>query len=102
MVSDLQIMSVIHEAFAAEPRPEHFTNYTHGCECAEHNELLRARDRETLGLEDVGNPGWDPICFVTAEGFRYYLPALVRSLPLAVLIYARGFGTTFQPWFDWL
>ena len=78
MASDHQIMSVINEAFATERRPDHFTNYTHCCECAEHDELLRARDRETLVLEDVGNPGWDPICFVTTEGFRYYLPALVR------------------------
>lgn len=71
-------MSAISKAFLAEPRPDHFTDYTHCCECAEHDELLRARDRETLALEDVGNAGWDPICFVTAEGFRYYLPPLVR------------------------
>ena len=55
------------KAFLAEPLPDHFTDYTHCCECAEHDELLRARDRETLALEDVGNAGWDPICFVTAE-----------------------------------
>ncbi len=78
MASDHEIMGAINKALLAEPRPDHFTDYTHCCECAEHDELLRARDRETLALEDVGNAGWDPICFVTAEGFRYYLPALVR------------------------
>jgi hypothetical protein len=65
MASDHEIMDIINEAFATEPRPDHFTSYTHCCECAEHDALLRARDRETLTLEDVGNPGWHPICFVT-------------------------------------
>lgn len=78
MPSDRDVLRIIDEAFSGEGRPEHFTDHTHCCECAEHDELLRARNRETLALEDVGNAAWDPICFVTAEGFRYYLPALVR------------------------
>jgi len=78
MPGDQDILRTINEAFSAERRPAHFTDYTHCCECAEHDALLRARERETLALEDVGNAGWDPICFVTSDGFRYYLPALVR------------------------
>jgi len=76
--SDREILRCVDEAFAHEPRPHHFTNFTHCCECAEHDAVLRARDRDTLAIEDVGNAGWDPICFITAEGFRYYLPSLVR------------------------
>jgi hypothetical protein len=29
-------------------------------------------------LQQLGNPGWDPVCFVSPEGFLYYLPALIR------------------------
>lgn len=56
----------------------HFTNYTHCTECLEHDETLRNKDIETIGLEELGNPGWDPICFANTQGFKYYLPALVR------------------------
>jgi hypothetical protein len=60
------------------PKPEHFTNYRHCCECAEHNETLLAYDVNTIGVGQLGNPGWDPLCFVSPEGFLYYLPALIR------------------------
>lgn len=62
----------IREAFAHEPRPEHFTNYTHCEECAEHDETLRAHHPDTIAEEHVGHAGWDPICFITEAGFRYY------------------------------
>jgi hypothetical protein len=29
-------------------------------------------------VEQLGNPGWDPLCFCSEEGFIYYMPALVR------------------------
>jgi hypothetical protein len=47
-------------------------------ECADHNETLRAFDRDTIGLAQLGNPGWDPMCFVLPEAFQYYFPAMVR------------------------
>lgn len=62
----------------ALPKPEHFTNYRHCCECAEHDETLLAHDVDSIGLEQLGNPGWDPICFSSATGLVYYMPALVR------------------------
>lgn len=65
-------------AFGGVERPEHFTDFTHCCECAEHDELLRSRDCQSLRLEDVGNPGWDPLCFCSAQGIAYFFPALVR------------------------
>lgn len=78
MTSDADILQRVQQAFAGCPRPEHFTNFTHCEECAEHDEVLRSRDLHTLRIEDVGNPGWDPICFIYPEGFAYYLPALAR------------------------
>jgi len=78
MPSDAQIFQKVHQAFEKCVRPEHFTNYTHCEECAEHDEVLCSRDVQSLRIEDVGNVGWDPFCFTSAEGFAYYLPALVR------------------------
>ena len=60
------------------PKPAHFTNDRHCCECAEHDATLVAYDVNSIGLEQLGNPGWDPLCFVSPEGFLYYLPALIR------------------------
>ena len=65
------------ELFAV-PRPQHFTNYTHCCECADHDETLCNSDVDSIGLDELGNPGWDPLCFCTAEGLLYYAPALIR------------------------
>ncbi len=78
MATDQEIIDAVRQAFAAEPRPEHFTDDTHCCECTEHDAVLASRDLDSLRVEDVNNAGWDPIGFVTAAGFRYYLPALVQ------------------------
>lgn len=75
---DGNVLRLVHGAFNACERPEHFTDYRHCCECFEHDELLRSRDNETLRLEDVGNPGWDPLCYVDASGFAYFFPGLAR------------------------
>jgi hypothetical protein len=75
-VNDTDVLARIQEAFGGLPRPEHFTDYRHCCECAEHDELLRSHDPATLTIDDVGNPGWDPLCHISAEGFRYFMPAL--------------------------
>ena len=60
------------------PKPEHFTDFRHCCECAEHDQVLLSNDVDSIGLTELGNPGWDPICFCNAEGFLYYMPALIR------------------------
>ena len=60
------------------PKPDHFTDYRHCCECAEHDQTLLASDIDSIGLEQLGNPGWDPLCFSSPEGMIYYMPALVR------------------------
>ena len=78
MLSDAEIIEHTKQAFSSAGRPEHFTDFTHCEECLEHDELLRSRDLDSLKLEDVGNPGWNPVCFITPQGFRYYFPALAR------------------------
>jgi hypothetical protein len=60
------------------PKPVHFTNYQHCCECAEHDETLLAHDRDSIGLGQLGSPSWDPLCFSSAEGLMYYIPAMIR------------------------
>jgi len=76
--NDCKALDRFSQAFSACPRPEHFTDLDHCTECAEHDETLRSRTPETLTVEDVGNPGWDPICFISPEGFAYFLPGLAR------------------------
>jgi hypothetical protein len=73
-------MDWIHQAkqLFQMPKPEHFTNYRHCCECAEHDETLLACDVDSISLQQLGNPGWDPLCFASPEGFVYYVPALIR------------------------
>jgi hypothetical protein len=60
------------------PKPEHFTDHRHCCECAEHDQTLLAHDVDSISVEELGHPGWDPLCFTSAEGLLYYLPALIR------------------------
>uniref|UniRef100_B8HTC3 Uncharacterized protein n=1 Tax=Cyanothece sp. (strain PCC 7425 / ATCC 29141) TaxID=395961 RepID=B8HTC3_CYAP4 len=60
------------------PKPAHFTDYHHCCECAEHDQTLSRYDVDSIGLEQLGNPGWDPLCFCSPEGLKYYLPAMMR------------------------
>jgi hypothetical protein len=49
------------ELFRA-PRPEHFTDFLHCCECEEHDQALLSSDIASIGLDVLGNPGWDPMC----------------------------------------
>jgi hypothetical protein len=72
------VLAGICRAFADVPRPERFTDGRLSSERAEHEETLRAHTPDTISLEDVGNAGWDPICFVTIDGFKYFMPGLAR------------------------
>jgi hypothetical protein len=60
------------------PKPEHLTNYKHCEECAEHDETLLNHSIDSISLLELGNPGWDPICFCSNEGKKYYIPAFIR------------------------
>lgn len=78
MPDDAAVLAEVRAAFARCERPEHFTDHTHCEECAEHDELLRSRVPDTLLITDVGNPGWDPLCYVDSAGFGYFFPGLAR------------------------
>ncbi len=73
-----EALEAVRLAFSEMPRPEHFTDYRHCCERAEHDETLRSYTPETIGMAELGNGGWDPICFVSTEGYLYYMQALAR------------------------
>lgn len=78
MSSDASIVETIAAAYAGVEKPGHFTNYLHCEECEEHDQTLVLHDRDTLKLEHVNNPGWDPLCFCTPHGKAYYMPCLVK------------------------
>lgn len=59
-------------------KPNHFVDYQHCCECAEHDQTLLECDVHSIGLAQLGNAGWDPLCFCSAEGLMYYMPGLIR------------------------
>jgi hypothetical protein len=59
-------------------KPKHFTNYTHCEECEEHDQTLINSTIDSIGLEELGNPASDPICFSSAEGKMYYMPSFIR------------------------
>lgn len=59
-------------------RPSHFTDFEHCSECAEHDETLLESTIDQIGITQLGNPAWDPMCYCSAEGIEYYFPALVR------------------------
>lgn len=62
----------------AVKRPAHFTDFEHCMECAEHDETMLGSSIDEIGINELGNPGWDPLCFCLAQGIEYYFPALVR------------------------
>ncbi len=59
-------------------KPAHFTNHEHCEECAEHDETLLSKSIDSIGLDEIGNEGWDPICFCSNEGKVYYMPSFIR------------------------
>jgi len=65
------------EIFKSE-KPEHFGNYKHCGECEEHDDTLRRSDVFSIGLDELGSPGWDPMCFSKPAGKIYYMPAMIK------------------------
>ncbi len=72
------LIEKVAAVFAQVARPDHFTDYTHCCECAEHDDTLRAHAPDSIPREALGHARWDPMTFATDTGFRYYLPAMIR------------------------
>ncbi|MGA1875261.1 MAG: hypothetical protein ACMUIA_06620 [bacterium] len=74
-----EIFREVQEAFRDVCRPEEFVRGTCSCdECLEHNQTLAAHTPDNITMNELGNPGWDPMCFANDQAFAYYLPAMVR------------------------
>ena len=73
-----ELIRECYAIFGKYDKPDFFTNLNHCDECKEHNDTLTSSSRETISLSELGNPGWDPICFINGEGMKYYFPAMVR------------------------
>lgn len=39
---------------------------------------MQAVTPETVSLEQVGSPAWDPVCYLTDEAWRYFMPGFAR------------------------
>lgn len=74
-----EVLAAVDAAFGEEPRPARFVRDPDHCEeCADHEAVLQSVSRDTIGLAEVGNPGWDPLCYVTDAAFRHLVPGLAR------------------------
>lgn len=73
---DRDLLAVIDAAFADLSRPQHFTDFAHCAECAEHDERLQACRGRRLELEDVAYVAFDPFCVALPETFAWFFPAL--------------------------
>jgi len=72
-------LRIIRAKLPGVARPK-FTLSNPDCcdECREHEQTMAGNTLESLTINHVGNPGWNPTCFMSAHGFRYWFPALVR------------------------
>ena len=71
-------LSEIDQLFGSYRKPQEFVSPDHCEECREHNETLLKHTVKSISLAELGTPTWDPICFTSMEGLRYYMPALAR------------------------
>lgn len=88
-VEQSAVLCAIDQVFAGIARPEHFTDFTHCDECAEHDRTLRNRTVTTIRRDDLGNQGCDPINFTNEQGWAYYFPALARFAMMPAIWPAR-------------
>ncbi|MEX0681890.1 MAG: hypothetical protein WD904_07430 [Dehalococcoidia bacterium] len=72
--------SAIDAAFGDAPRPEHFTNHTHCCECSETDAFFQQHTPKSFAaLTDPFETL--PVAFLTEEAFHYLAPGILRYLP---------------------
>jgi len=91
------ILDEVRRAFRGVPRPAHFVDPSHCEECAEHDATFLVHTPETIGLEQFGDAGWDPICFLSEQGYAYYMPALARIVLSAPAEYLGAFLSHLSP-----
>lgn len=91
-MQDDRLLAQVITVFGPLPRPAMFIRGTCRCEeCLEHEGTLQALVREQPSLEQLGNAGWDPICFASDAAFAYLTPALVRLVLQATEDYVGQF-----------
>ena len=47
-------------------------------ECMEHEVVMQKFNSVDLPLDQLNNPGWDPICFASNDAFAFLMPGLVK------------------------
>jgi hypothetical protein len=82
------ILAAIDEAFGCDRPVQMVRNPGHCDECTEHEGTMQAVTPETVSLDQVGGLAWDPVCYLTDEAWRYFVPGLAR------LALGRGDGST--------
>lgn len=73
-----EIIKQSYDAFSSFKRPKHFTNYKHCEECAEHDETMLSCQLSNLGPNEVGQPCWSPLPFLTEKALGYVMPRLIE------------------------
>ncbi|MBE9554217.1 MAG: hypothetical protein IMF05_12215 [Proteobacteria bacterium] len=69
---------MIERAFRCGRPTQMVRNPGHCDECAEHEEIMQTVTPETVSLDQVGKLAWDPVCYLTDEAWRYFVPGLAR------------------------
>jgi hypothetical protein len=78
-MSEQEVLTKIDAVFGKLPRPVQFVrNPKHCDECEEHEETLAKLTPETIGLNDVDSPAWDPMTSASDTCYQYFMPGLVR------------------------
>ena len=75
-----QILEALYQEFSDVEKPEHFTKFEHCEECREHNETMKSANLDTLTALHLGSFGWNPLSFLTEQGFAYFMPRLIELL----------------------
>ena len=73
----MNFIAIAEKVFKVE-RPNFFVEPPHDLEGREHNATLMSSSIESIGIPELGNQGWDPLCFCSEEGMKYFFPALIR------------------------
>ncbi len=73
-----RISAAIDRAFRCDRPLGMVRNPAHCDECAEHEDTMQAVTPETVSLDQVGSPAWDPVCYLTDEAYRYFMPGFAR------------------------
>src|SRR5690242_17899206 len=73
------ILAAIDQAFGDLPRPKTMVRNPNHCdECSDHEAVMQAVTPQTITLKEIGNIGWDPVCYLTDEAFCYFMLGFAR------------------------